>query len=223
MQQPSHTQRRQWAQPFTLDFVAEHTSQPSTPAGDAPTELRTFLIADVRGYTQFTQEQGDEAASALAARFAGVVREAVPAFGGEMVELRGDEALCVFGSARQAFRTAVELQRRLRTPEGEDEVFPLGVGVGLDAREAVPTEGGYRGAALNLAARLCAIAKGGQILASESAAHLAGRVEGVRLNDRRPVRLKDMNKPVRFVELVPELPLPPVPTPPPPVRRGRPR
>ena len=117
--------------------------------------IRTFLIADVRGYTRFTQEHGDEAASELAAGFAGIVRSTVPEFAGELLELRGDEALCVFGSARQALRASVEVQRRLRTASDNRPAFPLGVGVGLDAGEAVPTEGGYRGAALNVAARLC--------------------------------------------------------------------
>jgi class 3 adenylate cyclase len=98
--------------------VADDTGQ--GPESVSATELRTFLIADVRGYTRFTREQGDEAASELAAWFAEIVRGAVPAFGGELLELRGDEALCVFGSARQALRAAVELQRRLRTPSGED-------------------------------------------------------------------------------------------------------
>jgi class 3 adenylate cyclase len=37
-------------------------------------------------------------------------------------------------------------------------MVPLGVGIGLDAGEAVPVGDGYRGAALNFAARLCAIA-----------------------------------------------------------------
>ena len=90
------------------------------PVPISPTELRTFLIADVRGYTRFTKEQGDEAASDLAASFAEVVRGTVPEFAGDLLELRGDEALCVFGSARQALRAAVELQRRLRTPSSED-------------------------------------------------------------------------------------------------------
>jgi class 3 adenylate cyclase len=36
--------------------------------------VRTFLIADIRGYTRFTQEHGDEAASVLAAGFAELVR-----------------------------------------------------------------------------------------------------------------------------------------------------
>ena len=71
-----------------------------------PTEIRTFLIADVRGYTLFTQERGDEAAAKLAARFAGIAREVVEQHGGSVIELRGDEALAVFSSVRQAILAA---------------------------------------------------------------------------------------------------------------------
>jgi YVTN family beta-propeller protein len=190
------------------------------PVPISPTELRTFLIADVRGYTRFTKEQGDEAASDLAAAFAEIVRGTVPEFAGELLELRGDEALCVFGSARQALRAAVDLQRRLRTPSSEDgSVFPVGVGVGLDAGEAVPTEGGYRGGALNLAARLCSVATPGQILASEGIVHLAQRVDGVRYSAVRSRRLKGIEAPVRLVEVISETPLPDVPVVPAPNRR----
>ena len=190
------------------------------PVPISPTELRTFLIADVRGYTRFTKEQGDEAASDLAASFAEVVRGTVPEFAGELLELRGDEALCVFGSARQALRAAVELQRRLRTPSSEDgSVFPLGVGVGLDAGEAVPTEGGYRGGALNLAARLCSVAAPGQVLASETVVHLSQRVDGVKFSTARTRRFKGIEAPVRLVEVISETPLPAVPVVPAPKRR----
>jgi adenylate cyclase len=72
--------------------------------------IRAFLIADVRGYTRFTAQHGDEAASRLATKFAEVAGEGVEAWGGELVELRGDEALAVFDSPRQALRAALELQ-----------------------------------------------------------------------------------------------------------------
>ncbi len=39
--------------------------------------IQTFLIADVRGYTLFTQQRGDEAAAKLAAKFARIARETV--------------------------------------------------------------------------------------------------------------------------------------------------
>jgi hypothetical protein len=88
--------------------------------------MRTFLIADVRGYTRFTQERGDKAGAGLAETFAQLARNVIEASGGELIELRGDEALAVFGSARQAIRAAVELQTRFRAP---DSGFPLGVGI----------------------------------------------------------------------------------------------
>ncbi|MGI8620788.1 MAG: ABC transporter substrate-binding protein [Actinomycetota bacterium] len=174
-------------------------------------DVRTFLIADVRGYTRFTQEQGDEAAGALAAKFAKIADAAVTDLGGQLLELRGDEALAVFTSARGALRAAVELQARLRTPTESGPPLALGVGIGLDAGEAVPIEGGYRGGALNLAARLCAIAEPGQILASETVVSLARRVDGLRFVTRRAVRLKGLPEPVRMVEIAPERPLPPLP------------
>jgi YVTN family beta-propeller protein len=185
-------------------------SEQSQRASLAPAVL-TFLIADVRGYTRFTQEHGDEEAGRLATAFAELARETIISSGGELIELRGDEALCVFGSARQALRAAVELQINLRRPTDEGPAFPLPIGIGLDAGEAVPIEGGYRGGALNTAARLCSLAGPGQILATDTVVSLARRLEGIRFVDRRPVRLKGLEKAVRVIEVVPEQGLPPLP------------
>jgi len=178
--------------------------EPSTTAPERAAEIRAFLIADVRGYTLFTQERGDEAAAKLAARFAGVAREGVEAFGGEVIELRGDEALAVFGSPRQAVRAAVELQDRFVEETEADPSLPLLVGIGLDAGEAVPMEGGWRGGALNLAARLCGQAGPGEILASRELAHLARKIDGVRYTDRGALHLKGMADPVLAIRVVPE-------------------
>jgi hypothetical protein len=93
-----------------------------------------------------------------------------------------------------------------------------GVGMGLDAGEAVPTEGGYRGGALHMAARLCSIAHPGQILASEAIVHLARHVPGVKFRPRRRVRLKGLDGPVNVIEILSEEPLPPAPEPPRPRR-----
>ena len=166
--------------------------------------IRTFLIADVRGYTLFTQERGDEAAAKLAARFASIARDGVEARGGQVIELRGDEALAVFGSARQAIRAAVDLQASFVDETIADPSLPLMVGIGIDAGEAVPVEGGYRGGALNLAARLCGHAAAGEVLASLEATHLARKVEGIRYLDRGAVHLKGLAAPVPVVKVLPE-------------------
>jgi WD40 repeat protein len=121
--------------------------------------------------------------------------------GGTSLELRGDEVLAVFVSARQAIRAAIDLQEALVAATISDPSLPLPVGIGLDAGEAVEVEGGFRGGALNLAARLCALAGPGEILASQEVVHLARRVEGVVRVDRGPVRLKGLAEPVRVSRL----------------------
>ena len=95
----------------------------------------------------------------LAAKFADIAREVIEGRGGTLLELRGDEALCVFSSTREAIRAAVDLQQRFVEETLEQPELPLTVGIGLDAGEAVAVQGGYRGGALNLAARLCGQAR----------------------------------------------------------------
>jgi class 3 adenylate cyclase len=184
-------------------------------ASEAPADVRAFLIADVRGYTLFTAERGDEDAAKLAARFAQVAREGVEARSGTVLELRGDEALCVFSSPRQAIRAAIDLQQRFAEETRADSSLPLPVGIGLDAGEAVPLEGGYRGGALNLAARLCGQAGRGEILASSEIIHLAGHIEGITYADRGRVALKGLAEPVRVISITAE-----VDSPAPPSRRA---
>jgi class 3 adenylate cyclase/energy-coupling factor transporter ATP-binding protein EcfA2 len=167
------------------------------------TGILTFLIADVRGYTAFTQERGDEAAGRLAAKFAEIAREGVEAHGGEVVELRGDEVMAVFTSARDAMRGAVELMQVLADEFELDPSLPLRVGAGIDAGEAVPVEGGYRGGALNLAARLCSQARAGEVLVSQGVTHLARALDGIELHDYGEVELKGLAEPVRVFRASP--------------------
>lgn len=164
----------------------------------------TFLVADIRGYTTFTQQRGDEAASKLTAKFAMIVRELVAEFDGTVFELRGDEALCVFGSPRQCLRLAVALQERFVEETVADPELPIPVGIGIDAGEAVHSQDGYRGGALNLAARLCGRAKAGQVLASAEVTHLARTIDGLRYVQLERVSLKGLSEPIRPVRVVPE-------------------
>ncbi|MGI8967778.1 MAG: ATP-binding protein [Chloroflexota bacterium] len=175
-----------------------------TETVDTPPALLTFLIADVRGYTRFTVEHGDEAAARLATRFADLAEEVVEAHGGQVLELRGDEALAVFPSARNALRASVTLQAAFRDAMASDPSLPLTVGMGLDAGEPVRVKGGYRGGALNLAARLCSIAGGGEVFCSETVIGLARKTSGLYFLDRGQALLKGLSDPVRVIQVVPE-------------------
>ena len=90
----------------------------------------------------------------LAQKFADLARDAVEARIGRVIALRGDEAFAVFDAAAQAVRAAVELQATFTEESRSDPMFQLPVGIRIDTGEAVPVEDGYRGVAVDKAARL---------------------------------------------------------------------
>ena len=169
---------------------------------ERPGSVRAFLIADIRGWTRLTHDRGDEEAARVAGRFAELTRTAIRPFDGTLLELRGDEALVVFDSVRQAIRAGIALQAQYIFPS--ESIDPLPVGIGLAAGEAVEVEGGYRGGALNLAARLSALAGAGQVLVSEETSHLAGTMKGILFQQWGNVRLKNLPHPVRVLRVAPE-------------------
>jgi class 3 adenylate cyclase len=161
--------------------VAEVAPAPAEPAMvPAPSDdMLTVLVADIRGYTAFTHQHGDAAGAALASRFAALAGKAVAAEGGRVVEVRGDEVLAVFSSARAALRAATGLQARCAAEASA--ALRLQAGVGLDVGEPVAVAGGYRG----------------EVLASETVVHLARRVEGLAYQERGELALKGIPLPVR--------------------------
>lgn len=180
-----------------------HEGGATTDVRSGAGTIKTVLVADVRGYTRFTEQHGDEAAGRLAVRFSEIASKVIEAAGGIVVEFRGDEALAVFDSARGAIGAAIELQRRLADATSSDPTLPLPAGIGLDAGEAVPVAEGYRGGALNRASRLCSVALAGEILATDEVVHLAGPVGGVAYEDRDPVVAKNLRQPIRAVRVAP--------------------
>jgi adenylate cyclase len=167
------------------------------------TMVLTFLIADVRGYTRFTRERGDAAAAILAKRFADLARDAVEARSGRVIELRGDEALAVFEVPGQAVRAAVELQATFAEESEADSAFAFPVGMGIDSGEAAVVEEGYRGSALNMAARLCSSAGAGQVLVTPSVVASAGSVDpDIRFEDRGPASFKGYDQAVAVLEAI---------------------
>jgi class 3 adenylate cyclase len=161
-----------------------------------PAAILVFLIADIRGYTRFTREYGDEAAAHLTERFAELARSAAEQWEGQLVEVRGDEVMVVFASARQAVRAAHDLQSRYADEVRARPDLPMGIGIGLDLGEAVAVDEGYRGAALNRAARLCGLAAPGEVLVSLGVAYVVPEGDGVRFAPRGQEQLKGYDTPV---------------------------
>jgi class 3 adenylate cyclase len=208
--EPPRLQTRQALQSRNMVTGASHETGRS---------FRVFLITDVRGWTHFTQTRGDAAAARLATKFARIARESVGARGGRVIELRGDEALAVFDSSAQAVRAGLELQATCAEEIEAEPELPLNVGVGIDGGDAVPVEDGFRGAALNMAARLCSSALAGEVLVTPTLAELAlAEANGdFALRPHGAAQFKGIDEPVEVMEAVEAWPTMPVAAP-----RGRP-
>lgn len=164
--------------------------------------LRAFLISDIRGYSTFAHQRGDEATSQLAQRFQDIASHVLPAHGGHILGRRGDEVLAAFDSARAAVRAAVAFQKALLEATRADPSLPLPAGLGMDFGEAVVVNGEWSANAINVAARLCSLAHGGEVLATEELRHIAQAVDDVRYVERSPVTVKGVTRPVRHVRVV---------------------
>ena len=140
----------------------------------------------------------------LTGRFIELAGDVVGRLGGDGIGTRGDEVQFAFESPRQAIRAAVALQRALLDATREDPSLPMPAGIGLDVGEAVLVPDGWRANAINVAARLCSMAKGGEILATREVTHLAQAVEGIRYVPCPAARLKGIAEPVTPVRVVGE-------------------
>ena len=123
----------------------------------------------------------------MADLFVGLGRESVEGAGGVVIGVRGDEIAGMFDSPRRAVEAAIDLQERVAAE------LPLPIGVGLDVGEVEVADGNYVSGALNLASRLCDLAGAGEILATDSTAHLARNVEGVAYRPARSITIRGLS------------------------------
>jgi predicted ATPase len=131
-----------------------------------------------------------------------LIRAALVAHGGQEVDTEGDALFATFGSARACVAAVVEMQRSIQAsdwPGGEQVKVRMGVHSG----EADQTAAGLVGYDVHRAARVAAVAHGGQVVLSESAAALVRDAlpPGAALVDLGLHRLKDLGHPERISQL----------------------
>ena len=174
---------------------------------DLPSGTVTFLFTDLEGSTRLWEEHPDAMQDALA-RHDELLRDAIEANGGHVVKFTGDGFHAAFATAHEALRAAVAAQRALTAAEW-GTTGPLRVRIGVHTGEAQHRDGDYHGTALNRAARLTAVAHGGQIVVSAVTEGLVSDAlpEDVQLHDLGEHRLRDLAQPLRVFEVQhPELP-----------------
>ena len=159
--------------------------------GQSSAGRHTFLFTDLVGFTALCAAEGDDRAAEVALEFYERVRALLPQHGAEEIKAIGDALMLRCDQPALAVRLGVEIVRALERVEG----FPP-VRVGVHTRPAVFRAGDWYGSTVNVAARLCAAAAGGEVLASEETLRAGGRLCGVELGERRLHWLKNVTEPV---------------------------
>ena len=175
------------------------------PAGPRPavrpTGTVTFLFTDLESSTRLWERHGQAMPGALA-RHDAILRETVAANQGTIVKQTGDGMHAVFARAADAIAAALAAQRMLQREAWGD--VAVRVRMALHTGTADERDGDYYGPPVNRAARLLAVAHGGQILLSRATAELVEErlPPGVALRELGQHRLRDLARPEHIVQLV---------------------
>jgi len=165
-------------------------------AGPAAELLRgvaevTILFCDLKDFTAFADRQGDGAAVRIIDRFATTVMEERGEEAG-LTKLLGDGFMLVYPEPAPAVQAGRRIISAMRSP-GEP-----GVHASIHHGPAVPREGDYFGAAVNLAARLLTLAERDELLATTP---VVERCEGVEWEHCGSERMRGLSDEVRVFRL----------------------
>ncbi len=155
----------------------------------------TFLFADLVGWTALVLERGDDHGAEVAIGFRQCARTLLGP-GGEEVKSLGDGVMLRLDDPRSALDLGLRLV----------EEFPVPARVGIHTGPAVERDGDWYGTTVNVAARLCGAAGGGEVLVSEATLQACGEQLPLTLSERRLHWLRNLREPVpaHLVELPPQ-------------------
>jgi adenylate cyclase len=125
---------------------------------------RSFAFLDLSGFTALTEVEGDERAVAILSSFRSMVRDVCSRRGVRVAKWLGDGAMLVGVETTPLVAATLEIQ--FASGRSSD---PIAVRCGLTADFVILHEGDdYIGHAVNVAARLCDLAPGGEVWAGQN-------------------------------------------------------
>lgn len=156
----------------------------------------TFVFADLAGYTALTEAHGDDFSADLAVAFCSELNRLLPE-GAEDLKSLGDACMVRVPRADDAVRFGLALAKEA----GRDRPFPH-VHIGMHTGTPVRRGGDWYGATINIAARVAAQARPGQVLLT-AATRFAAAPTPTPLEDLGARALRHVRLPVRLFSASP--------------------
>jgi class 3 adenylate cyclase len=157
--------------------------------------LATVMFTDIVASTERATELGDARWRELLSAHHAAVRRELTRFRGREVKTLGDGYLATFDGPARAIRCGHALAQAARS-------LGLEVRVGLHSGEVEVMDGDVGGIAVHIAARVGALADGGEVLVSSTVKDLVAG-SGIRFEDRGTRRLKGLSDEWRLYAAAP--------------------
>jgi adenylate cyclase len=152
---------------------------------------QTFLFADLVGFTALAEIEGDDRALEAVLSLQRRVRGLLDEHSAEQVKALGDGLMLRCPDPQAAVKLGLRVVEDLAT---DGNVPP--VRVGIHTGPALARDGDWYGRTVNVAARLCAVAPGGEVMVSETTRNAAGDIAGVDWGQRELHWLRNVSEPV---------------------------
>ena len=150
-----------------------------------------IFFSDIEGSTELNERLGDKGWVRLLARHDAVVRSAIDRHEGQVVKTQGDGFMAAFASPEHAVRSAISIQQAFDRGRRKDPAAVL-VRIGIHYGDVVHRDNDIFGRNVAHAARVAALATGGEILVSDPVATALEACEDIALAEPREVQLKGL-------------------------------
>ncbi len=126
------------------------------------------MFADISGSTRLYNQLGDNRAEQLISSRLNKMRELTASHNGRVIKTLGDEVMCQFPTAVQATLAAKEMHLEKASSASSDSATALDIRIGMHFGSMIEKNNDIFGDAVNIAARMAAIAKANQIITTEN-------------------------------------------------------
>src|SRR3954470_15716791 len=170
------------------------------PQAHNSTETIALVFTDLVGSTELMSELEADRADGVRRDHFARLQASVDRAGGRTVKNLGDGLMAVFASASAAIDCSVAMQQEVERAARRTGVG-LTVRIGVAAGDVLMENGDCFGAPVVEGARLCDLARGGQILATEIVGRMGSRRPEAQLAALGPMELKGLPEPVAVLEV----------------------
>lgn len=163
----------------------------------------TVMFADVCRSTYLFSELGDTVAATLIQQILKSTSRLVESNGGKVIRIQGDDVFCLFANPAGALKAALNIHKNTRQLSSSTSA-KLEMRIGINTGPVLVSGKEILGDTVNIAARLCSLAKGGQTIVSSSCVQSQKAVTPGLFRDLGDVPIKGKSAPLALFELLDE-------------------